>query len=187
MPVPALAALAPLLPLLGQMIPTIASWFGGKDAEETAVVVQAAVRAVAGTTDPAQVATTLADPQKHAEMVSELARIAADREAARDRAIVETLKTQLADVADARAMARDFAAKGSHLAYGPAILTGALLILFAYALMEVLGGRIAAENTRIADMLLGALLSWVGAGVAFWLGTTRGAQVMRDALMGKQP
>jgi hypothetical protein len=178
-----LAAIVPLLPLLAPLVPRIAEWFGGEDAAETAVVVQAAVVAVAGSTDPSRVAKALQDPTKAAEMVSELAKIAADREAARDRVMLDTLKAELGDVADARRMASE-AAPNTPQAMGAALLTGALMLMFSYAMVMVLQGAVLPENNRIADMLLGALFAWVNTAVSYWLGTSRGAQIMRDALIG---
>jgi outer membrane lipoprotein-sorting protein len=66
----------------------------------------------------------------------------------------------------------------------PAIITAVLLALFGWVLWIVTQGAIPADNQRIADQLIGGLYTLVTMGVTYWVGTSRGAVEMRQALQG---
>jgi sorbitol-specific phosphotransferase system component IIC len=172
-----IAALLPLIPLLSTIIPQIAEWIGGDDAEAAARQVAGAVTAIAGSTDPAAVAAVIADP-----LAAELARIAAERAKAAEDAQTARIVAALADTADARKHTLALAARGSRLAWMPAIITFALLGLLGGALFIVFTGSIPEANTRLADQLIGGLYTLVTTAVAYWVGTSRGAVEMRQGL-----
>jgi hypothetical protein len=177
-----LAALLPLIPILAQVVPQIASWLGGDDAEDVARQVTTVVSAVAGGTDEAAVAAAMADPKQRAALVEQLARISAEREKVRDAAITERLKATLIDLADARQQTIALASRGSRLAWMPAIVTFILLLVFGATLLVVFTGAIPAANTRLADQLIGGIYTLVTTAVAYWVGTSRGAVEMRQGL-----
>jgi hypothetical protein len=177
-----IAALLPLIPLLSTIIPQIAEWIGGDDAEAAARQVAGAVTAIAGSTDPAAVAAVIADPQRGPALAAELARIAAERAKAAEDAQTARIVAALADTADARKHTLALAARGSRLAWMPAIITFALLGLLGGALFIVFTGSIPEANTRLADQLIGGLYTLVTTAVAYWVGTSRGAVEMRQGL-----
>lgn len=145
-----LAALLPLVPLLAPIVPQIAAWLGGDDAEDVARHVTSAVQSVAGSTDPAVVAAVIADPQRGPQLAAELARIAADRERAREDAITARLAAQLADTANARATTVSLAQARSPIAWLAPIVCAVIFALFAFVVIaEVFGaGQGMNEATR---------------------------------------
>jgi hypothetical protein len=177
-----IAALLPLIPLLAPLVPRIAEWIGGDDAESVAREVADVVTSVAGSTDPAVVAAALEDPARGAEMAMGLARIAADRERAREEAITARLVATLADTANARQQTVQLVQAGSRLAWMPAIITCLLLLTFGSVLGFVFLGTIPDANTRLADQLIGGLYTLVTMAVSYWVGTSRGAVEMRQGL-----
>lgn len=177
-----IAALLPLIPLLAPIIPRIAEWIGGDDAEDVARQVTGVVQAVAGSTDPATVAAVIADPTRGPALAAELARIAADRARAEDEQRTARIVAELRDIADARQQTIALAAKGSRLAWMPAVVTFVLLAVFGATLVIVFTGAIPEANTRLADQLIGGIYTLVTTAVAYWVGTSRGAVEMRQGL-----
>jgi hypothetical protein len=145
-----LAALLPLVPLLAQVVPQIASWLGGEDAEVVASQIASAVAAVAGGTDEAAVAAAMADPAQRAALIERLARIAAEREKAREEAITARLVAGLADIAHARETTLRLAQARSPLAWLAPATCGLIFGLFAFVVVaEVFGyGAGMSEATR---------------------------------------
>jgi predicted regulator of Ras-like GTPase activity (Roadblock/LC7/MglB family) len=177
-----IAALLPLLPLLLPLVPRVADWIGGDDAEDVARQVTGVVSAVAGSTDPATVAAAIADPDRAGLLVAEMAKIGAERERVREEAQTARLVAMLADTASARQQTVQLVQAGSRLAWMPAIITFALLGLLGAALFVVFTGSIPEANTRLADQLIGGLYTLVTTAVAYWVGTSRGAVEMRQGL-----
>lgn len=177
-----IAALLPLIPLLAPIIPRIAEWIGGDDAEDVARQVTGVVQAVAGSTDPAAVAAVIADPERGPALAAELARIAAERAKSAEEAQTARIIAALSDTADARKQTVALVASGSRMAWMPALITFALLGLLAGALFVVFTGTIPEANTRLADQLIGGLYTLVTTAVAYWVGTSRGAVEMRQGL-----
>lgn len=177
-----LAAALALAPFLARYIPDIVGWLGGDDAEKIAGEVVGVVQAVAGSNDIATMATVLQDPARGAELTLGLAKIAADQEAKRLDAQTAEIVARMKDTADARAHTVALAAKGSRLAWMPAILTFVLLGVFGVTLWVVFTGHIPKDNTRMADQLIGGLYTLVTTAVSYWVGTSRGAVEMRQGL-----
>jgi len=162
---------AALIPLLAQIIPGIAGWFGGDRAEETAGQVVNVVRAVTGgATDPATVAAVLADPTKGAEIAVQLARIQADREKARDEAITARMRAAVEDTANARATMTTLAAQKSPLAYGSAMVSAVILALFSLMVVaEQFGYPAIGEGSK---QLVQTALTLV---LGYWVGSSSGS------------
>jgi fumarate reductase subunit D len=177
-----LAALLPLLPLLAPLIPRLAEWIGGDDAESVARQVTSVVTQVAGSTDPAVVAAAIADPERAGTIMAEGAKIAAERERVREEAQTARLAAVLADAANARSQTVQLAQAGSRLAWMPAIITCVLLLVFGGVLAFVFLGTIPEANTRLVDQLIGGLYTLVTMAVSYWVGTSRGAVEMRLGL-----
>jgi hypothetical protein len=177
-----IAALLPLIPLLAPLIPRLAEWIGGDDAEDVARQVTSVVTQVAGGTDPALVAAAIADPERAGAIMAEGAKIAAERERVREEAMTARLAAVLSDAANARAQTVQLVQAGSRLAWMPAIITCLLLLSFGAVLGFVFLGTIPDANTRLADQLIGGLYTLVTMAVSYWVGTSRGAVEMRQGL-----
>jgi hypothetical protein len=171
MPLP----LAALLPIVASLAPGLVRYLAGDRAAEVASQVSTAVGAVVGSDDPAEIAVAMQDPAKAADLRLELARIEQDHE-------TERLRLVLADVAGARGQAVALAQAGSRIAWMAPAVTAAVLALFGAALWVVLTGHIPEANTRMADALLGGIYTLATTAVTYWLGTSRGAVEMRQAL-----
>lgn len=179
-----LAALLPLIPLLTPLIPRLAEWIGGDDAEDVARQVTTVVSAVAGGTDPATVAAVLADPARGGELAQQLARIAADRAKADREADIAEITARLADVADARRQTVALAHAGHAMAWMPAIVTGGLFLVFIWTLNHLFSGSIAVESRELALLVVGAVVTAFGASVQYWLGSSNGS-AQKDQRLGQ--
>lgn len=172
-----LAAAAALIPILAPLIPQIASWLGGDDAEDVARQVTAAVSSVAGSTDPAVVAATIADPQRGGQLAAELARIAAERARAEREAQIAEITARLADTADARRQTVTLAQAGSRIAWAAPVMSLVILAgFFACLGMMFLIERTWDERTAaLLNVLFGALTISFGQVCNYWLGSSRGS------------
>lgn len=177
-----IAAILPLIPLLAPLIPRLADWLGGGDAEDVARQVTSVVTAVAGSTDPATVAAAIADPERAGLLVAEMAKIGAERERVREEAQTARLAQVVADMANARQQTVQLVQAGSRLAWMPAIITCVLLLTFGAVLGFVFLTTIPDANTRLVDQLIGGLYTLVTMSVSYWVGTSRGAVEMRQGL-----
>jgi hypothetical protein len=179
-----IAALLPLIPVLAPLIPRIAEWIGGDDAEDVARQVTGVVTAVAGSTDPAAVAAVIAAPERGPELALGLARIAAEREKAREDAATARITAALADTADARRQTMALSASGSRLAWMPAFLTvGAFLGFFVVLWLLFSMQRDFAPGVReVLLLLIGAMVARFGQSYDYWMGTSRGAVEMRQGI-----
>lgn len=179
-----LAALLPLIPLLTPLIPRLAEWIGGDDAEDVARQVTGVVSAVAGNTDPATVAAVLADPQRGGELAQQLARIAADRAKADRDADIAEITARLADVADARRQTVALATAGHWMAWMPAVVTVGCFVVFVWTLHALFAGSLAAENRELSLILVGAVQSVFTGAVAYWIGSSNGS-AQKDQRLGQ--
>ncbi len=179
-----LAALLPLIPLLTPLIPRLAEWIGGDDAEDVARQVTGVVSAVAGGTDPATVAAVLADPARGGELAQQLARIAADRAKMEREADLAEITARLADVADARRQTVSLAKAGHAMAWMPAIVTGGLFLVFIWTLHHLFAGSLAPESRELALLVVGAVVTSFGASVQYWLGSSNGS-AQKDVRLGQ--
>lgn len=178
-----LAALLPLVPLLVQVVPQIASWIGGDDAEDVARQVTGVVAAVAGGTDEATVAAAMANPDQRAALVAQLARIAADRAKADRDADIAEITARLSDVADARRQTVSLASAGHLMAWMPALVTVGCFVVFVWTLHAMFAGSLAAENRELSLILVGAVQSVFTGAVAYWIGSSNGS-AQKDQRLG---
>lgn len=164
---PAGAVVGGLVGLATSVAPEIGRWLGGKGGEQTAAAVVETVAAVTGSAEPASAAAALAnDPEAAWELRGKLAAIAAEREAAADRARLDELKATLADTSDARRKEIELARDRSPLAYGSAVVTLILLALFCYCIVFAV---------TMAEGTWEALKTLTTAAVFYWVGSSRGS------------
>lgn len=175
-----------LLPVVAQLAPGLMRALAGDRAGDVTQQVATAVTAVVGSDDPEHVAAAIADPTRAAELRLELERIAAAERQAEVEAETQRIKAILGDVQSARAQTVALAQAGSRIAWMPALVTVALIGMFGAALGWVLNGSIPEQNQRMADTLLGGLYTLATTAVAYWLGTSRGAVEMRQAMVAQQ-
>lgn len=182
-----IATLLPLIPLLAPIVPQIASWIGGDDAEDVARQVTSVVQSVAGSTDPAVVAATIADPQRGEQLILELARISAERAKAADEARIEELAARLRDTADARAQTVSLAQARHPLAYGAPVVSVIVLTAFGAACWLVLTKALPDGSQDIALYTMGALQTMAGSVVSYWVGSSAGSAAKDQRLAAASP
>lgn len=173
----------PLIPIALSLAPMLARWLGGNDAGAVAARVAEAARAVVGSDDPATVEAAIgADPTKRADLAIELARIAAEREAAEHNARVEELRIAAADRADARGMAR----AGGALAWGAGLVTWASFLMLTGLVAILALADVPAGNRELLVTITGGVLVLVQAAAGFWVGSSSGSAA-KSGLMGAPP
>lgn len=183
----------PLIPLALSVAPQLAKWLFGDDGEKTAATVVDTVKQVTGAVDDISANAALAkDPKVMAELQQALAKIAADKEAAAEAARMETLKAQLADVANARQQTVDLAKTGSKIAWSATIVSAVILVAFGSMLYVVLTRAIPDGSLSLANVLLGTLAAMAAQVGNYWLGSSRGSaekaehiEKLTGALAGK--
>lgn len=177
-----LAAALALIPILGRYIPDIVGWLGGDDAEQVAGQVVAAVTAVAGSTDPAVVATAITDPARSADLALGLAKISAEREAAKDANRLATLQAALADTANARGQTAALAAAGSKIAYAAPVMSVIIVAgFFVCIIMLFVVERTWDERTsNLMNILFGVLTAGFTQVTNYWLGASRDNTVREE-------
>lgn len=165
-----------LLPLALQLLPTLGRWLGGSDGEAVASTVGQAVQAVTGTSDPAAAEAALAaNPELRVQLTTRLAEIDAAREAARDQALLETLRAGLADTANARATMIQAVQAGSSIAWAPVVISVLVLVAFAVVVGLAMSRAMPPGSETILTMLLGSLSTMSGAVVQYWVGSSSGS------------
>lgn len=179
--------MAPLVAIGATLAPEIIRWLGGPRAAEVSSTVGSVIEAVAGSRDAQAVEAALAaDPGKALELRVRLAEVAAQEAAAERQAELDAFRASLADTQHAREQSSDLAKARHPLAYGAAAVTAILLALFTYALSVVLAGIVPVENQRMADLLLGQLMAWVGAAITYWVGSSRGSAEKTEQAMAQR-
>lgn len=176
------AALIPLIGLLAPLIPSIGRLIGGSGGEAVAEKIGGVVTAVAGGTDPAQVAAALADPSKASEMLVRLQEIEASAEKARSDAVLSDLVARLGDVQSARSQTVDLARISSPLAYGAVIMTIFVMTVVLTMTWMLLTQAYPDGSKDIVLLLVGQVLGWGSAAVAYWLGSSAGSQQKTNLL-----
>ncbi|WP_160119620.1 hypothetical protein [Rhodovarius lipocyclicus] len=165
-----------LLPLALQLLPTLGRWLGGSDGEAVASTVGQAVQAVTGTSDPAAAEAALAaSPELRVQLTTRLAEIDAAREAARDQALLETLRAGLADTANARATGLGLVQAGSMIAWAPVVVSVIVLGAFAAVVWLAMSAAMPQGSETTLTMLLGSLSTMAGAVVSYWVGSSSGS------------
>jgi hypothetical protein len=178
----------PLIPLALTLAPELAKWLFGEKAAATTDAVASAVRAVTGTTDPDAVKAVLArDPAVSENLRVELARIAAAAEEARHSADLDTLKARLADVADARQQTQGLARLGSGVAWGAPVVSVVVLATFGTVMAAAMTRALPAGSETMVNLLLGTLAAMASSVVAYWVGSSAGSAAKNDLLFNSQP
>lgn len=169
-----------LIPIALSLAPMLARWVGGSDAAAVTAQVAEAARAVVGSDDAAEVARRIeADPARRADLAVELARIAAEREAAEHRARVEELRIAAADLADARALARS-----GPLAWGAGLVTAAAFAMLTAIVALLVLADVPAGNRELLVTVAGGVLVLVQSAAAFWVGSSAGSAAKSGLLGG---
>lgn len=182
----------PLIPVLmtalGAFGPDIVKWIAGDRAGLAARIAADKAKEIFGTDDPSGVEAALKRDPNLALQYSmavlaaktESERIAAEREKATRQAELEEIKTTLADVQSARAMAMSNApAKWG----APAVSLLAIVLSGAVAYLLLWPQASAAKWTEsVVLMLAGAAIGWVNTVLNFWLGSSQGSQ-HKDAML----
>ena len=168
------ALLLSFLPLLARVAPELVGLlFGGKAGSDGAgsgvVKLEAALRDLFGSTDPAAVQQQLdTDPAKTTALQARL-----DAE-------TERLKARLADTENARAATVSLAAAQSPMAWGSPVVSG--IVVGAFAIVSiVVFGRYGVESA-VGQLIAGALIAKFGTVVDFWLGSSRGSSDRADQI-----
>jgi hypothetical protein len=174
----------PLIPLALTILPELGKWFAGDTGGRVAAAAADVVRAVTGTDDPeqAQRVVEALPPAEAAELRIRLAEIARAAENDARTAELETFRAQLADVQSARAQTVALAGAGSGVQWAPALVSLVVLVAFAIMSWAILTMAVPPENREAAMLMLGALSSYAGAAVAYWLGSSAGSAA-KNALM----
>jgi len=176
-----------LLPLALQLLPTLGRWLGGATGETVASAAAQVVQTVTGTSDPAQAEAALAaNPELRVQLTTRLAEIAAQREAAADQARLEEMRAVLADVSNARSMTLGLAQARSPLAYGAVLMTIMVMAANLALVWLLLTRSYPAESKDIVLLLVGQVLGWGTAAVAYWLGSSAGSAA-KDRLLAQMP
>jgi VIT1/CCC1 family predicted Fe2+/Mn2+ transporter len=177
-----------LIPLAISLAPEIGRWLFGTKGEQTAQAVAQVVQSVTGTSDEAVAQQVVArDPKVAAQLRIELAKIAAQAEAAAREADLDTLKAGLADVADARRQTVALAQAKSAVQWAPAIVSFVVLATFGVVMWAALTRQLPAGSETILNMLLGTLAAMATSVVGYWVGSSAGSSRKTDLLYHSAP
>lgn len=171
----------PLIPLALQVAPALAKWLFGKKADAVTTTVVNTVQAVTGAVDSNAVLT----PQQTSDLRVALAKIVADQEAADRADDLDSLKAQLADVANARAQTVALAQSGSFMVWSAAVLSFVLLVAFGVMLYLVMTHAIPEGSRDLANIMLGTLGTMATQVPNYWLGSSSTDLVVKPAPAAK--
>ncbi len=182
-----------LLPLVLQLVPSLAQWLFGDSASDTQKKVTTAVQAVVGTADPEAAKEALSSSLSlQQKLTVELARIAASRQAEADAALQARLVAQLNDVAGARNQTVALAQAKSLVAWGAPVYS--LMIVAAFVYAEYLAWHTPVTETTEQIGLLETLKMLTVAVGTYWVGSSAGSfrktqalNVARDQLYHSVP
>jgi hypothetical protein len=177
MPLPLIAA--GVAGVLVETLPSIASWIFGDKTGKAVETVTGIAREVLGTDDPAGIERALAtDP--NIALQFKMAVIQAEADARRHE--LETLQTQLADVASARNQTVELAKTGSAIAWGAPIVSVLAIAVFA-GFVAMLFFKVAPPGMTEALLLLGgSAATGYGMVLSYWLGSSSGSAAKDVAL-----
>jgi len=157
------------------LAPEVGRWLFGADASPVVAAVQAAVSIVTGTDDPTQQASVLADPDKAGALRIELMRIASERAAAAAASAQAALSSQLADLANARAMTVQLSGQGSAIAWGAPVVSIVVLLTFGTVVAIALTRAMPPGAEPVLNVLLGTLGAMATSVVGYWVGSSAGS------------
>lgn len=183
----------PLIPLAIQLVPDIAKWLFGDDAEKTSKAVAQVVQQVTGadTTTEAGIAAAAAvlsgKPELASQLQVQIAQIAAAREKEQRDTDAASLAARLADVASARAQTVALAQAKSAVQWAPVIISAVVLVTFGAVMWCALTRALPAGSETILNMLLGTLAAMATSVVAYWVGSSAGSAQKTDLLYRSAP
>ena len=167
------------------LAPEIGRWLFGADSASVAFAVQQAVKTVTGANEPSAQAAALADPELASQLRVQLARIAAASGAAAANATEARLIAQLAEIANARAMAVQLASSGSTMAWGAPVTSLVVLAIFGSVVSLVLLHAIPSGSEPVLNVLLGTLAAMATNVVGYWVGSSAGS-ARKDERLARQ-
>jgi hypothetical protein len=182
-----------LIPLAIQLVPQIAQWLFGDDAEKTTAAVAQVVQQVTGadTSTEAGIAAAAAMLQAKPDLASQLqvqlAQIAAAREKEQRDTASAQLAAQLADVAGARQQTVSLAQAKSAVQWAPVVISAVVLITFGGVMWAALTRALPAGSETILNMLLGTLAAMTTSVVSYWVGSSAGSAQKTDLLYRSAP
>lgn len=147
--------------------------FAGEKAGTAAGKVVDAAKVVFGTDDPKKAQAQIEMDPKLADVFVEQARTA-----------LEVFRLEIQDIQDARAQTLALNQSGSVMAWGAAIVSVLVTIMFGGALYLVLAGSLALDEraATIANILLGVLGGAQMQVINYWLGSSSGSKRSGDAV-----
>lgn len=155
--------------------------------KDTADKVTQVVQAVTGTADPeAQTVAVASNPEVEADLRTQLAQIAADRQAARDQAQLEAIKAQFADVVSARARDVEIRQAENGRNVRADVMLGAVTVGLLACIVAAATGRLGADTAvfglvaGIAGMLSGCFKDAFG----FEFGSSRQSETKTGIIAG---
>lgn len=181
----------PLIGVLASVVPSLISAVAGDKAGKVAGQVAEVAKAILGTDNPvdAEKALSTLPPDKLVDLKLGLAKIAADAEAVRSQATLDTLRAELADVANARAQTVDLAKSGNPIAWGAPIVSVLIVLGYFLLLYVLLAEPLPQVSSNWKDLLLvlfGALQIAFGQVANYWLGSSAGSD-RKSALLAQAP
>lgn len=154
-----------LLPILLQIVPSLASLVSGGRTDSVLETAGKVAREVFGTDNPDEIGAKLNDPAM------------AEAFKARMEAETAALQAQLADVQDARHMAVQLVQADSPIAWAPVVISG-IIMGIAAGVITAVGAGYMADNS----LVVGAALAWVSQVIAYWIGSSSGSRRNGDAM-----
>ncbi len=177
-----------LIPLALSVAPEIGKWLFGATGEKTATAVAQVVSTVTGTPDAGVARSMLArDPKLAMQLRVELAKLAAQTEAAARAGELATLKQQFADVANARQQTIGLAGLHSGIAWAPVAVSVVVLLTFGIVMWAALTRVLPAGSETILNMLLGTLAAMATSVVSYWVGSSSGSDRKTELLYRSTP
>jgi len=163
----------PIIGLLLQYAPDLVGVFAGNRAGTAAGKVVDAAKVVFGTDDPKKA-------QAHIDADPRLAELFVEQV----RAELEVFRLEIQDVQDARQQTLALSQQGSVMAWGAAIVSTLVTVMFGGALYLVLAGSLALDEraATIANILLGVLGAAQMQVINYWLGSSSGSKRSGDAV-----
>jgi uncharacterized membrane protein YeaQ/YmgE (transglycosylase-associated protein family) len=163
----------PIIGLLLQYAPDLIGMFAGDKTGAAAGKVADAAKVIFGTDDPKAAQAQIETDPKLAGVFVEQARTA-----------LEVFRLEIQDIQDARAQTLALNNSGSVMAWGAAIVSVLVTIMFGGALYFVLARSISFDERQatIANILLGVLGAAQMQVINYWLGSSSGSKRSGDAV-----
>lgn len=180
--------MAPLVSLALSLLPSLAKRIVDNVLPDVESKITQKVRDVLGTTDAAEAAKRVEDPQvanelrlRLAEIEAEAAKREGELQMERMKTQLESFKAELEDTKNARSMLSELTERGSVIAWGPVIVSFVVVVGFFWVL-----GRLIAEPDnldtdnglvfQVINIAVGALTAGFATVISFWLGSSQGSR-----------